>query len=125
MAKFGFQRDQREAEESKILEKLNAESRLESKDEQRLDSKVTAPLRLEEDPRLGRRLHLGEIILDLYKKQSREEARNVMERPNDEPECIVIEEAAFFMTQPSLRFRKKLDPGSIPVAQQAKQAECK
>ena len=47
MAKFGIQRDLREAEESKILEKLNDESRLESKYEQRLDSKVTAALRLE------------------------------------------------------------------------------
>ena len=46
-----------------------------------------------------------------------------MERPNDEPECIEIEEAAFFMTRPSLRIKRKLDPGSALVNHEAKLAE--
>ena len=98
----------------------NAGSRLESKDDQRLDSKITTSLLLAEDPRQGRRPHLGEKLLNSYKKQNLQEVRNVIEQPNDTLECIVLEEAGFFMTQPSLRFRKKLDPRSIPVTQQAK-----
>ena len=109
----------REAEESKIKEEHNMESRLESKDDQRLDSKVTTSLMLEEGPRQIRKPHLGEKILNSYKKQSLQEVKRAKEQPNDSLECLVLEEAAFFMTQPSLRFRKKLDPGSIPVTRQA------